>query len=197
MTFYCPACEKRKARKEFHADRSKSNNRSTYCRTCENTKAKQRRQQNPENDRAIRKRSYEKHKAEKQAQSRAHYYTHQKDEQRKARERYHQNPGATKERHRRMKLQALRIVSAEVKCRYCEEVDPSRLEIDHVNGDGQLHRVLARNIYYLIVRDGLPTDTQLQILCEKHNAMKSWLPEPEFKTEIQNLYVLFFGGTNE
>ena len=189
--FYCPSCRKEKELIEFHTDRSKLNSRSTYCRICENEKAKKRRKQNPERDRTIRRKSYYKHQKQHILASRQHYYENQEEEKRKSRNRHRANPQDAKDRHRRVKLKAIQIVSAEMKCRYCGESDPNLLEIDHVRGDGGAIRAVRRNIHYALVRDGLPKNTELQILCEKHNAMKSWLSDEEFRNEVHKLHKLF------
>lgn len=192
MKKYCPACKEYKALKDFHADKSKANGCGTYCRVCTLEKLHQKRKEDPEHYRQINRRYKDTHREELQARSRTYYYAHQEEEQRKARERHHKHPEAAKIRHRNTKIKALQVVSPEVKCQYCGETDVSRLEIDHVDGDGKHQRVSSQNIHYLLVREGLPADIKLQILCEKHNAMKSWLPESEFKKEVQKLYDFFF-----
>lgn len=192
MLFYCPACKLNKPLNEFHADRGKANGRSTYCAPCGTAKAKERRASQPEKEKEIRKRFYAKNRETLLIRRKKDYYKNQEREQKNARERYWKNPKAAKLRHYCMKLKALEVVSPSICCIYCGESDPKKLEIDHVDGNGTEHRkkMDGANFHYTLVREGIPENVRLQILCETHNAMKAWLNDDQFREQIRKLALL-------
>ena len=191
----CRKCKKVKSLDDFHKDRSKRDGRRTRCRDCENADHREYTKKFHERILAANRRNYYKNVEKSRKERKEAYWRQPEIERARARARYQNNPevrAANLQRHQGVKLRALAVVTGgnPIKCSYCPESNPAVLEIDHVNGDGHQARNTIRKkaLYYQLIREGLPTDTVLQILCEKHNAMKSWLSHAEFMMEINTLY---------
>jgi hypothetical protein len=188
----CRVCKVPKEPNDFAIDRLQKDGRQSKCRLCCKKYRKTYRLTNPEKVKELSRQSYVRNRKQKLAERKRYYQMNREKEISYHQGQYRNNPDvhqAAKQRHQRVKLAALGVVAngAPVKCAYCPETDPGKLEIDHVNGDGGDHRKRGKTNHYSLVRDGLPKDTVLQILCETHNAMKNWLSHQQFVEEIFKL----------
>lgn len=59
------------------------------------------------------------------------------------------------------------------KCSQCEWTDPRALQIDHINGGGNIHRKKYKSwsVFYKEILEG-KHDNNVQLLCANHNFIK-------------------------
>lgn len=158
----CTKCNETKPLEEFYRDRSKTDGRSTRCRSCVREAERRRREANPEPHREASRRWREANREADQEKSR----------------RWHEaNREASRENKRRLREAHREAVLDHYgrECACCgATVD---LTIDHVNGDGREHRLQlfgrvqgTSGMYWWLIKNGFPVG--LQTLCFSCNRSK-------------------------
>jgi hypothetical protein len=86
-------------------------------------------------------------------------------------------------------------------CRYCGESEFSKLQIDHMNGDGKVWRESIKSghagavLWRWLKKTGFPEG--YQVLCGKCNLMKTNMSDSEFKARLRKMLAYIRTHPNE